>query len=59
MNAKDIDPNNNILIACKISLLKGSWYYLKRFQTPLNNINSDKNIRTVSKTLKLFTIFFF
>lgn len=26
MNAKDIDPNNNILIACKISLLKGSWY---------------------------------
>lgn len=44
MNAKDIDLNNNILIARKNSLLKVSWYdiILKKSQT-LNN--KDKNIR--------------
>lgn len=63
MNAKDIDPNNNILIAYKNSLFFKSIlirYYLKKSQT-LNN--KDKNIRTISKILiyyrKLFVQFSF
>lgn len=62
MNSKDIDLNNNILIARKNSLLKVSWYdiILKKSQT-LNN--KDKNIRTISKILiyyrKLFVQFSF
>lgn len=63
MNAKDIDPHNNILIARKNSLFFKSIlirYYLKKSQT-LNN--KDKNIRTISKILiyyrKLFVQFSF
>lgn len=63
MNSKDIDLNNNILIARKNSLFFKSIlirYYLKKSQT-LNN--KDKNIRTISKILiyyrKLFVQFSF